>query len=104
MFVVVGNEICQRLVARDIVETYLLFGYLSDVFAVPLVVGLTNTAGTGRTYWFRPIIFWMVFALLEFAGRWGAGVWDEWDMVCYALGAALCYAVMASVALNSARA
>ena len=98
VLVVVGNEICQRLVARGIIENHLLFGYLSDLFAVPFTVGLTNTFGTSRGYWLRPIMFGVLFALLEFEGT-----WDAWDMVCYALGAVLSYAAMLSVALSAGR-
>ncbi|MGY8746801.1 MAG: hypothetical protein ACKVHR_01920 [Pirellulales bacterium] len=72
--VVVGNELCQRLVARSIIDNQLLFGYLSDLFAVPFTVGLTNAFGLGRFYWFRPIVFGILFSLLEFEG-----VFDPWD-------------------------
>ena len=93
--VVVGNEICQRLVARGIIDNQLLFGYLSDLFAVPFTVGLTNAMGTSRFYWFRPILFGILFSLLEFEG-----VWDPWDMACYWFGAAISYSVMLFVALR----
>ena len=63
--VVVGNEICQRLVARGVIDYQLLFGYLSDLFAVPFTVGLTNALGTSRFYWFRPVLFGILFSLLE---------------------------------------
>ena len=93
--VVVGNEICQRLVARGIIDNQLLFGYLSDLFAVPFTVGLTNAMGTSRFYWFRPILFGILFSLLELEG-----VWDPWDMACYWFGAAISYSVMLFVALR----
>ena len=91
--VVVGNEICQRLVARGVIDHQLSFGYLSDLFAVPFTVGLTNALGTSRFYWFRPVLFGVLFSLLEFEG-----VWDPWDMACYWSGAALSYGVMLFVA------
>ena len=59
--VVIGNEICQRLVARGIIDNQLPFGYLSDLFAVPFTVGLTNAMGTSRFYWFRPVLFGIIF-------------------------------------------
>ncbi len=93
--VVVGNEICQRLVARGLIERHLLFGYLSDLFAVPFTVGLTNAIGASRFYWLRPILFGVLFSLLEIEG-----VWDPWDMACYWFGAAISYAVMLFVALR----
>ena len=92
---VVGNEICQRLVARGLIDNRLLFGYLSDLFAVPFTVGLTNALGTSRFYWFWPVLFGILFSLLEFEGT-----WDPWDMACYWLGAALSYGVMLFVALR----
>ena len=92
---VVGNEICQRLVARGVIDNQLLFGYLSDLFAVPFTVGLSNALGTSRFYWFRPFLFGILFSLLELEG-----VWDPWDMVCYWSGATLSYAVMLFVALR----
>ncbi len=92
---VVGNEICQRLVARGLIDRHLLFGYLSDLFAVPFTVGLVNALGTSRFYWLRPILFGILFSLLEFEG-----VWDPWDMACYWFGAAISYAVMLLVALR----
>ncbi len=93
--IVVGNEICQRLVARGTIDNHILFGYLSDLFAVPFTVGLTNTMGTSRLYWFRPVLFGTLFSLLEFEG-----VWDPWDMACYWLGAAISYGVMLFTALH----
>ena len=93
--VVVGNEICQRLVARGVIDNQLLFGYLSDLFAVPFTVGLTNAMGTSRFYWFRPILFGILFSLLELEG-----VWDPWDMACYWFGAVISYSVMLFVALR----
>ncbi len=93
--VVVGNEICQRLVARGIIEHQLLFGYLSDLFAVPFTVGLTNAFGTSRLYWFRPVLFGILFSVLELEG-----VRDPWDIACYWSGAALSYGVMLFVALR----
>ena len=78
LVVVVGNEICQRLVARDVIHNHLLFGYLSDLFAVPFTVGLTNALGTSRFYWLSPILFGILFSVLELEGT-----WDPWDMVCY---------------------
>ena len=96
--VVVGNEICQRLVARGVIDNQLLFGYLSDLFAVPFTVGLTNAIGTSRFYWFRPVLFAILFSLLELEG-----VWDPWDMACYWSGAALSYGVMLLVALRRPR-
>ncbi|MGI9457819.1 MAG: hypothetical protein ACR2NU_14735 [Aeoliella sp.] len=98
MVVVVGNEICQRLVARGVIDNQLLFGYLSDLFAVPFTVGLTNALGTSRYYWFRPILFGVLFSLLEFEG-----VRDPWDVACYWTGAALSYGVMLFVALGRSR-
>ena len=95
---VVGNEICQRLVARAIIDNQLLFGYLSDLFAVPFTVGLTNALGTSRLYWFWPVLFGVLFSLLEFEG-----VWDPWDMASYWFGAALSYGVMLFVALGRSR-
>jgi hypothetical protein len=92
---VVGNEICQRLVARGVVDYQVVYGYLSDLFAVPLTVGLTNAIGTSRMYWLRPVLFGILFALLELEG-----VWDPWDMACYGFGAALSYGVMLLVALR----
>ena len=96
--VVVGNEVCQRLVARGVIDNHLLFGYLSDLFAVPFTVGLTNAIGTSRLYWFWPILFAILFSLLELEG-----VRDPWDMVCYWSGAALSYGVMLLVALRRPR-
>ena len=96
--VVVGNEICQRLVARGVIDNQLLFGYLSDLFAVPFTVGLTNALGTSRYYWFRPVLFAILFSLLELEG-----VWDPWDMTCYWAGAALSYGIMLFVALRQPR-
>jgi hypothetical protein len=93
VMIVVGNEVCQRLVARGLIDKHLLFGYLSDLFAVPLTVGLTNALGTSRLYWFRPILFGVLFSLLEFEG-----VWDPWDLACYWTGAVISYAVMLYVA------
>jgi hypothetical protein len=93
--VVVGNEICQRLVARGVIDYQLLFGYLSDLFAVPFTVGLTNALGTSRSYWFRPVIFGILFSLLELEG-----VRDPWDMACYWIGVALSYGVMLLVAMR----
>ena len=96
--VVVGNEICQRLVARGVIDNHLLFGYLSDLFAVPFTVGLTNAIGTSRLYWFWPVLFAILFSLLELEG-----VWDPWDMACYWSGAALSYGVMLLVVLRQPR-
>ena len=93
--IVIGNEVCQRLVARGAIDNQLLFGYLSDLFAVPFTVGLTNALGTSRAYWFRPVLFGILFSILEFEG-----VWDLWDMACYWFGAALSYGVMLNVALR----
>ncbi len=70
LIMVVGNEICQRLVARGIIDNQLLFGYLSDLFAVPFTVGLTNAIGTSRIYWFWPVLFAILFSLLELEGVW----------------------------------
>ncbi len=95
LVMVVGNEICQRLVARGIINNQLLFGYLSDLFAVPFTVGLTNALGTSRFYWFRPVLFGILFSLLELEG-----VRDPWDMACYWFGALLSYSVMLFVALR----
>ena len=97
--VVVGNEICQRLVARGVIDPQLLFGYLSDLFAVPFAVGLTNALGTSRFYWFRPILFGVLFSLLELEG-----VRDPWDIACYWFGAAVSYGVMLFIALGRSRA
>ena len=91
--VVVANEVCQRLVARGIIDNHLLFGYLSDLFAVPFTVGLSNAIGLSRFYWFRPVLFAILFSLLELEG-----VRDPWDMACYWFGAALSYGVMFFVA------
>jgi hypothetical protein len=96
--VVVGNELCQRLVARGVIDNQLLFGYLSDLFAVPFAVGLTNAIGTSRFYWFRPVFFSILFSLLELEG-----VWDPWDMACYWFGAALSYGIMLFIALRQPR-
>jgi len=93
--VVVGNEVCQRLVARGLIGNHLLFGYLSDLFAVPFTVGLTNAIGTSRLYWLRPVFFSVLFSLLELEG-----VRDPWDMACYWFGAVLSYSVMLFVALR----
>ena len=93
--VVVGNEVCQRLVARGVIDNHLLFGYLSDLFAVPFTVGLTNAMGPSRLYWLWPVLFAILFSLLELEG-----VRDPWDMVCYWSGAALSYGVMLLVALR----
>ncbi|MFT5051977.1 MAG: hypothetical protein ACI8QZ_003408 [Chlamydiales bacterium] len=93
--IVVGNEVCQRLVARGLIDNHLLFGYLSDLFAVPFTVGLTNAMGTSRLYWYWPILFGCLFSLLEFEG-----VWDPWDMVCYWTGAVISYGVMLLVAFG----
>ncbi|MFT5302932.1 MAG: hypothetical protein ACI814_003749 [Mariniblastus sp.] len=95
LLLVVGNEVCQRLVARGVIEHHIAFGYLSDLFAVPFTVGLTNILGPSRYYWFRPIIFGILFSLLEFEGH-----WDPWDMVCYWVGAAISYIVMLRVAVR----
>ena len=97
--VVVGNEICQRLAARGVIDYRLLFGYLSDLFAVPFRVGLTNALGTSRFYWFRPVLFGVLFSLLELEG-----VRDPWDVACYWFGAALSYGVMLFIALGRSRA
>ena len=94
---VVANEVCQRLVASGAIDNHLLFGYLSDLFAVPFTVGLTNALGTTRFYWFRPILFGILFSALEFEG-----FWDPWDMACYWFGAAICYGVMFFVATITA--
>ena len=91
--VVIGNEICQRLVIKGVLDNQLLFGYLSDLFAVPFTVGLTNALGTSRLYWFRPVLFGILFSLLELEG-----VRDPWDIACYWFGAALSYGVMVFVA------
>ena len=93
--VVVGNEVRQRLVARGVINNHLLFGYLSDLFAVPFTVGLTNAMGPSRLYWLWPVLFAILFSLLELEG-----VRDPWDMVCYWSGAALSYGVMLLVALR----
>ena len=98
LVVVVGNEICQRLVARGVIDYQLLFGYLSDLFAVPFTVGLTNALGTARFYWFRPVLFGILFSFLEIEG-----VWDPLDLACYWFGAALSYGVMLFVALRQSR-
>jgi hypothetical protein len=87
--IVVGNEICQRLVARDLIDSLVAFGYLSDLFAVPFTVGLTNALGASRLYWVWPILFGTLFSLLEIEG-----VWDPWDMACYWTGALISYGVM----------
>jgi hypothetical protein len=91
----VANEICQRLVARGIIDYQLLFGYLSDLFAVPFTVGLTNALGTSRFYWFRPVLFGVLFSVLELEG-----VRDPWDIACYWIGALLSYTVMLFIALR----
>jgi hypothetical protein len=91
--IVVGNEICQRLVARGLIDNLVAFGYLSDLFAVPFTVGLTNALGASRLYWAWPILFGILFSLLEFEG-----VWDPWDMVCYWTGVLISYGVMLCVA------
>ena len=95
LLLVVGNEVCQRLVARGVIENHLVFGYLSDLFAVPFTVGLTNVFGTSRYYWLRPVVFGILFSLLEFEGH-----WDLWDMVCYWIGAVISYIVMLWVAMG----
>jgi hypothetical protein len=95
---VIGNEVCQRLVARGVIDNQLLFGYLSDLFAVPFTVGLTNAIGTSRLYWLWPVLFGILFSLLELEG-----VWDPWDMACYWFGAALSYGIMLFVALRPVR-
>ena len=96
LVIVVGNEVCQRLVARDVIANHLLFGYLSDLFSVPFTVGLTNVLGTSRFYWWRPVLFGVLFSLLELEGT-----YDPWDMVCYWLGAAVSFGVMMLVALRN---
>jgi len=99
LLLVVGNEICQRLVARSVIENHLIFGYLSDLFAVPFTVGLTNVLGTSRYYWLRPVVFGILFSLLEFEGH-----WDLWDIACYWIGAVISYICMLSVALDKSAA
>jgi len=98
LVMVVGNEVCQRLVARGVIDHHLLFGYISDLFAVPFTVGLTNAIGTSRLYWLWPIFFGILFSLLELEG-----VWDPWDMACYWAGAAISYGVMWHAALHPPR-
>ncbi|MFT7486046.1 MAG: hypothetical protein ACI9F9_001899 [Candidatus Paceibacteria bacterium] len=91
--IVVGNEGCQRLVARGWIDSHWLFGYLSDLFAVPCTVGLSNALGTSRLYWFRPVLFGVLFSFLELEG-----VFDPWDFACYWSGALLSWGVMLRVA------
>jgi hypothetical protein len=95
LVLVVGNEVCQRLVASGVIANHLVFGYVSDLFAVPFTVGLTNVLGTSRYYWLRPVVFAILFSLLEFEGH-----WDLWDMLCYWSGAVISYIVMLWVALG----
>lgn len=92
IIVVVANEVCQRLVAKNMIENHLLFGYLSDLFAVPFTVGLANALAAGRFYQLRPVMFGILFSILELEGY-----RDPWDIVCYWSGAAVSWGLMCLV-------
>lgn len=90
LLVVVGNELCQRFAARGLIDHRWVYGYLSDLFAVPFATTLT-TAMVGPRSRNRalPILFAIMYSLLELEG-----VRDPLDVACYWAGAAIAFAAI----------
>lgn len=91
--VAIGNEVCQRLVARGIIEWHTAFGYLSDLFVVPALSGLAVVMITrpDRTWvaWYYPACAAALYSVMELEGT-----WDPWDLVAYWVGAAIGYGML----------
>lgn len=88
--IVVGNEVCQRLVAQGWIENRWVYGYLSDLFAVPFTTTLaTAIVGIRRRNWILPILYAILFMLLELEGY-----RDPLDVACYWAGAAIAFAAI----------
>ncbi len=88
---VVANEIAQRMVARELIGPHWIYGYISDFFAVPFTATLvTWMQGHRRHIWVMPLLFAVMFSLLELEGY-----HDPYDYVCYWTSAFLVMPVVA---------
>ena len=87
---VVANELCQRFVVRGWIEDRWIFGYGSDLFAVPFCTTLA-CAIRRPTFpgWILPVAYAVLFSLLELEGY-----RDVLDMICYWSGALIAYAIV----------
>ncbi len=83
-----GNELAQRLVQRGVIEYHFLFGYVSDFCAVPFATGVV-VATTGRAKLFLPVLFAVMYSLLELEG-----VRDPLDFAMYWISAAAVFVVL----------
>ena len=90
LLVVVGNELCQRFAARGWIDNRWVYGYLSDLFAVPFATTLTTAiVGLRSLNWVLPILFAIMYTLLELEGY-----RDPLDVACYWAGAAIAFAAI----------
>jgi hypothetical protein len=91
--VAIGNEVCQRLVARGIIEWHTAFGYLSDLSVVPalsaLAVVMITRPGRMWVAWYYPACAAALYSAMELEGT-----WDPWDLAAYWVGAVMGYGML----------
>lgn len=83
------NEICQRLVQAKVIEYQTPYGYLTDIFAIPLISGLICTKYKNPVI---PIIGATIYSVAEISGL--TGKFDKYDILSYWVGAGLALGIM----------
>ena len=83
------NELCLRLADRGYFDLHPLFAHVSGFFAVPFATSLF--AATGRYRWFLPLLFAVLFSVLEFLGD-----RDSLDFAIYGVSAVLTWIALGS--------
>ena len=88
---VVGNELAQRAVVRGWIEKLWIFGYASDLFAVPFTTTLVAVIKGEKSRFLELCapLFGVMYTLLELEGT-----RDPLDVVCYWVGAGMAWAMV----------